>query len=1005
MRRYTLFLVLCASWNRQHSLRTIVAVRAADEADTVAALIAQARILARESRVDEAETALTAAQRAAESDRTSSPSKVAEQVAEVVLLQGNLAMYLRSDAVRAERLYRESLRQHARWDGYWFLGKALRQQGQPTAAAAAFEAAAALNTANTASRLEAAGSWVEAGSFGDAKRVLRAAAKAEPHGSEAPLALARTATQLGAPAHELLQIWRDAVELRPWQASVLIEGAASGVFGADEAHEHATSPQSSPLLRRCDLVAAARVLAPGTPLPPQLEQACAAALGSAGQQTADRAPLASAVEALRGGACALLVGAPELAPYAAVSEADQSECVVSLAPSARVRLGSAAHGLIIHRGEKLTIMTNYAGSDSKAGNGSDDSEAAVLDAGGTSRHFLVAGGDLTLENVSLRGGRSLLSGGGAVMIVAGALRVRGGSFESNRAVLGSGGAVAARCAIGCELSFESVTFRANSATWRGGAISTFGGVLEETRKERATMGHPTTVEFSKVEFVDNSAARGAPEIHACGVDVSGVSEDLVARLCKDEGVSSGGGDGGGADDDGDRFSPLMLEALEAQADALELLEVEGLGRHALAAMQRASVADGTSPTAFATHFTFLYTRAMDSHAAARLAAYQLARPADPSLSAYHATLQNKSAPALLQRGRTLNAEVEMMRTSSNGVGATSLLFTSRDEAQDAATSAFVKSLVLDPTNGDAWHDLGTSLFFAGEMAEAELVYARGLQHAPSHEGLLAEAKKARAYPPAPDESDATVAQFTDADFRSIAIPPGCFGDRPNARDIQSGAEVFGASPTVYVTRDPMLTADEAQTAIKLANQWADRHGGWTTSRHYSVATTDVPLTSLPEALPWFNAALAKKLLPALASRYPAAAPKPSKLRVLDCFLVRYRAGEQPSLPTHSDQSLLSFTIALNDPREYEGGGTSFPTLGLALDAPNAGHAVLFPGKLLHGGAEITRGTRYVIVLFMGYFANRSGRKPGYVLREMQNLRDLPGDDGRPTAGGAGKDEL
>eukprot|EP00965_Chrysotila_dentata_P189596 6173400-Pleurochrysis_carterae.AAC.1 len=71
MRRYTLFLVLCASWNRQHSLRTIVAVRAADEADTVAALIAQARILARESRVDEAETALTAAQRAAESDRTS----------------------------------------------------------------------------------------------------------------------------------------------------------------------------------------------------------------------------------------------------------------------------------------------------------------------------------------------------------------------------------------------------------------------------------------------------------------------------------------------------------------------------------------------------------------------------------------------------------------------------------------------------------------------------------------------------------------------------------------------------------------------------------------------------------------------------------------------------------------------------------------------------------------------------------------------------------------------
>merc|ERR1740133_591247 len=81
----------------------------------------------------------------------------------------------------------------------------------------------------------------------------------------------------------------------------------------------------------------------------------------------------------------------------------------------------------------------------------------------------------------------------------------------------------------------------------------------------------------------------------------------------------------------------------------------------------------------------------------------------------------------------------------------------------------------------------------------------------------------------------------------------------------------------------------------------------------------------------------------------------------------------PSLPLHSDQSILSFTIALNDPAEYEGGGTWFRGLGMAVDAAAAGHVVMFPGKLEHAGHPITSGTRYVIVLFCGYDSNLSER--------------------------------
>ena len=109
-------------------------------------------------------------------------------------------------------------------------------------------------------------------------------------------------------------------------------------------------------------------------------------------------------------------------------------------------------------------------------------------------------------------------------------------------------------------------------------------------------------------------------------------------------------------------------------------------------------------------------------------------------------------------------------------------------------------------------------------------------------------------------------------------------------------------------------------------------------------------------------------------------------------------------PSYSVGSLSAIVYESSDWSQCV--GTYFRAIGAALDAPHAGHAVLFPGRLEHAGQPITRGTRYVIVLFCGYDSNLSGRPNGWV---MQRFVELGGkyDGGAPAADARGpeKDEL
>jgi hypothetical protein len=177
------------------------------------------------------------------------------------------------------------------------------------------------------------------------------------------------------------------------------------------------------------------------------------------------------------------------------------------------------------------------------------------------------------------------------------------------------------------------------------------------------------------------------------------------------------------------------------------------------------------------------------------------------------------------------------------------------------------------------------------------------------------------------------------------------------------------SDYLYLSKQPIISPDEAATAISFAEEYADIHGGWSTDRHYAVPTTDIPVHTVPKLLQWFNHLLEKKIFPSLASQFFWSSTAtigtcsntssgdvvgklkkgPKRISIHDAFIVKYQGDEeiednveahsqnfikkmkQRSLPLHRDQSTHSFILPLNHLGNYTGGGTFFADLD-RLDA-------------------------------------------------------------------------
>ncbi|KAL7542798.1 hypothetical protein ACHAWF_007251 [Thalassiosira exigua] len=284
----------------------------------------------------------------------------------------------------------------------------------------------------------------------------------------------------------------------------------------------------------------------------------------------------------------------------------------------------------------------------------------------------------------------------------------------------------------------------------------------------------------------------------------------------------------------------------------------------------------------------------------------------------------------------------------------------QQECFDGAARLYDFILRRHPSDGDALHaraasHLGraSSVSFAdqghcrGYFLEAQRLWKEAVSKGISHPDIDTQVEKQFVY-----ETKDNIASTDDISFDSH-LDGKCF---------------------VTSDQTPILSEDECQCIISRAEEHASKsggngsNGGWTTSRHYAVPTTDIPLHQVLELHSCFREIWQGKIRPLLRRQFRLDVQH-RDIFLHDVFIVRYDAQRQRYLPPHFDESTHSFVIALNN--DFKGGGTYIHSLRRALTPKPGGMLSFCGGELLHSGDPVVDGIRYIVAAFC--YVDKVGR--------------------------------
>jgi hypothetical protein len=299
---------------------------------------------------------------------------------------------------------------------------------------------------------------------------------------------------------------------------------------------------------------------------------------------------------------------------------------------------------------------------------------------------------------------------------------------------------------------------------------------------------------------------------------------------------------------------------------------------------------------------------------------------------------------------------------------------------------------------DAFHLAGWVFIHADDHTSAYRIWSAGSVLSPTCSVLKTQTRKRRCWDDAtPDDEEDSISDKgcgmtsfdASSDFDAFSVPLHLRSKCPALALFDKDTQQH---QLVFRTKEPILSSDECARVLRQVQLFHSEHprnGKWSTVRHSSVKTTDVAVEDIPSLRPWLRSFLAERLYPMLRCAYPKLADgsdlgkKGERMRVHDAFIVRYDAecDMSLSLPEHSDTSVISFTVPLNQQgQDFEGGGTWFESISIAEEQEqeevlvpthtgavlnaDRGQAVAFAGPLRHAGYPVTKGCRIILVLFL-----------------------------------------
>lgn len=315
-------------------------------------------------------------------------------------------------------------------------------------------------------------------------------------------------------------------------------------------------------------------------------------------------------------------------------------------------------------------------------------------------------------------------------------------------------------------------------------------------------------------------------------------------------------------------------------------------------------------------------------------------------------------------------------------------------ARKADAHALLVPLLSDDTltaatRGDAFYVAGWIQIHRDDHTRAYSVWSEGATCVPTDARLARQRRKADVWSDicggvGCDMCDTLVGAGSFAtslsDVHSFRVPEGRLEPALSLFDTSSAESPQSIGGVAFVSREPLLTQSECAAVSQIVDEHISTHcgGTWPTVRNASVPTTDIAVEDVPALVPWLRKFMRTRVFPMVQVCFPqlaggGGALRIDRLRVHDAFIVRYDAAAGSTLlPHHSDTSVVSASIALNEEgSDYEGGGLEIECLrgveGTSGDGAlrvRMGQAAVFAGPLRHGGAEITRGVRLILVLFL-----------------------------------------